>query len=83
MTVNLVDGDTSERINQLDFRAAKTFRVQGSITPSAEVFNLNNTDAVITYASTNVLSQSHLRPNSIMQGARARRMVGGNVPTRW
>ncbi len=82
MTVNLVDGDTvySERINQLDLRAAKTFRLQGlSITPSVEVFNVNNTDAIITYASTNVLSASYLRPNSIMQG----RMVGVNVQTRW
>lgn len=80
MIVNLVDGDTvySERINQLDFRAGKTFRIQGlTITPSVEVFN--NSDAIITYASTNVLSASFLRPNSIMQG----RMVGVNVPTRW
>ena len=65
MTVNLVDGDTvySERINQLDLRAAKTFRLQGlSITPSVEVFNVNNTDAIITYASTNVLSASTCAP---------------------
>jgi hypothetical protein len=82
MTVNLVDGDTvySERINQLDLRAAKTFRLQGLvITPSLEVFNINNSDAIISYASTNVLSASFLRPNSIMQG----RMIGVNIQTRW
>jgi hypothetical protein len=84
LTVNLVDGDTvyTERINQLDLRAAKTFsfgRIR--LTPSLEVFNVNNTDAIITYASTNALNagSSFLRPNSIMQG----RMVGVNVQTRW
>jgi hypothetical protein len=84
LTINLVDGDTvyTERINQLDLRAAKTVRYgRLSITPSIEVFNVNNTDAVVSYASTNALNagSSFLRPNSIMQG----RMVGVNVQTRW
>lgn len=84
LTVNLVDGDTvyTERINQLDLRAAKTFSLgRIRVTPSLEVFNVNNTDAVISYASTNVLNagSSYLRPNSIMQG----RMMGVNVQTRW
>jgi hypothetical protein len=84
LTVNLVDGDTvyTERINQLDLRVARRFRLGGlSVTPSLEVFNVNNTDAIITYASTNALNagSSFLRPNSIMQG----RMIGFNVQTRW
>jgi hypothetical protein len=84
LTVNLVDGDTvyTDRINQLDFRLGRTFEYgRMRITPSLEVFNLNNSDAIITYASTNVLNQgsSFLRPNSIMQP----RMIGINVVTRW
>jgi hypothetical protein len=84
MTINLVSPDTvyTERINQLDLRAAKTVRYgRLSLTPSLEVFNVNNSDAIITYASTNVLNagSSFLRPNSIMQG----RMVGVNVQARW
>ena len=84
LTVNLVDGDTvyTERINQLDLRVARRFRFGGlSVTPSLEIFNVNNTDAIITYASTNALNagSSFLRPNSIMQG----RMIGFNVQTRW
>ena len=84
LTVNLVDGDTvyTERINQLDLRVGKTFafgRIR--ITPSLEIFNVNNSDAIITYASTNALNagSSYLRPNSIMQP----RMIGFNVVTRW
>jgi hypothetical protein len=82
MTIALVDGDTvyTERINQLDLRAAKTVRYgRISITPSLEVFNVNNSDAIISYVTTNALSPSFLRPNSIMQG----RMIGVNVQTRW
>ncbi len=84
LTVNLVDGDTvyTDRINQLDLRLGRTFEYgRVRITPSLEIFNVNNTDAIITYASTNVLNtgSSYLRPNSIMQP----RMIGFNVVTRW
>jgi hypothetical protein len=84
LTVNLVDGDTvyTDRINQLDLRLGRTFEYgRVRITPSLEIFNLNNSDAIITYASTNVLNtgSSYLRPNSIMQP----RMIGFNVVTRW
>lgn len=82
MNVNLVDGDTvySERVNQLDLRIAKTVQF-GSVrfTPSLEVFNVNNSDAIVTYVSTNVLVASYLRPNSIMQG----RMIGLNFQAKW
>lgn len=47
--------------------------------PVLEVFNLNNSDAIISYVTTNALSASYLAPNSIMQG----RMFGAGVTTRW
>ena len=50
-----------------------------SILPVVEVFNVNNSDAIISYVTTNSLSASYLAPNSIMQG----RMWGAGVTTRW
>ena len=47
--------------------------------PTFEVFNVNNSDAIISYVTTNVLSATYLAPNSIMQG----RMYGVGVVTRW
>jgi hypothetical protein len=84
LTVNLVDGDTvyTDRINQLDLRIGKTFELARiRVTPSLEIFNVNNSDAIISYSSTNALNSgsSYLRPNSIMQP----RMIGLNVTTRW
>jgi hypothetical protein len=82
MNVNLEDGDKlfSERINQLDLRIAKGIQLGGlRVTPSLEVFNVNNSDAIVSYVSTNVLVASYLRPNSIMQG----RMIGLNVQAKW
>jgi hypothetical protein len=84
LTVALVDGDTvyTDRINQLDIRFGRTFEVgRVRVIPSVELFNINNSDAIISYASTNALNagSSYLRPNSIMQP----RMVGFNVQTRW
>ena len=49
------------------------------VLPTFEVFNVNNSDAIISYITTNVLSTSYLAPNSIMQG----RMYGFGVVTRW
>jgi Carboxypeptidase regulatory-like domain len=70
-----------ERIVQLDFKVSRTFRFgRFSVLPTFEVFNINNSDAIISYVSTNVLSASgYLAPNSIMQG----RMYGMGVVTRW
>jgi hypothetical protein len=82
LIVNLVDGDTvySERITQLDFKVSRTFRFAGvTVTPQFEVFNVNNSDAIISYVSTNVIDAAYLRPNSIMQG----RMFGFGFQTRW
>jgi len=70
-----------ERIVQLDFKVARTFRFgRIQVLPTFEVFNLNNSDAIISYNTTNILSPAtYLAPNSIMQG----RMYGVGVVTRW
>ena len=65
---------------QLDFKVARTFRFgRVQVLPTFEVFNINNSDAIISYITTNVLSATFLAPNSIMQG----RMYGVGVVTRW
>jgi hypothetical protein len=69
-----------ERIVQLDFKVSRTFRFgRMSVLPTLEVFNVNNSDAIISYQSTNALTPAYLHPNSIMQG----RMYGLGVTTRW
>ena len=73
-------GTFVERINQLDFKLSRRFQVgRFQVLPVIEVFNLNNSDAIISYVTTNALSASYLAPNSIMQG----RMFGAGVTTRW
>ncbi|MBI4477569.1 MAG: TonB-dependent receptor, partial [Acidobacteria bacterium] len=82
LTVQLVDQDTvyTERINQLDLKLSKTFRFgRINVTPAFEVFNTLNSDAVVSYVSTNVLAASYRRPNSILQG----RMIGVGTLVRW
>ena len=82
MTFNL-ESESSvfvERITQLDFKVTKTFKVgRMSIIPTFEVFNVNNSDAIISYVTTNALSASYLAPNSIMQG----RLYGVGAMVRW
>jgi hypothetical protein len=69
-----------ERITQLDFKVTRTFRLNRiSLIPTFEVFNVNNSDAIISYVTTNALSSSFLAPNSIMQG----RMYGVGLMVRW
>lgn len=69
-----------ERINQLDLKLQRRFQVgRFTVLPVLEVFNLNNSDAIISYVTTNALSASYLAPNSIMQG----RMWGVGLTTRW
>jgi len=69
-----------ERITQLDFKVSRTFKVgRASVLPVLEIFNVNNSDAIISYVTTNALSATYLAPNSIMQG----RMIGVGVTTRW
>ena len=82
LTYNLesVRATEVERIVQLDFKVSRTFKVSRfTILPTFEVFNVNNSDAIISYITTNSLSTSYLAPNSIMQG----RMYGLGVVTRW
>ncbi len=67
-------------ITQLDFKVTRTFRYgRISVIPTFEVFNINNSDAIISYVTTNALSTSYLAPNSIMQG----RLYGVGAMVRW
>jgi hypothetical protein len=50
-----------------------------NIQPAFEVFNLNNTDAIITYVTTNALSRSFLAPSTLMHG----RLIGVGANIRW
>jgi hypothetical protein len=82
MTYNLepIRATQVERITQLDFKVSRTFRAgRFTLLPTFEVFNVNNSDAIISYITTNVLSAAFLRPNSIMQG----RMYGLGAMVRW
>jgi hypothetical protein len=72
--------NVADRINQLDVKAAKTFRMgRLSVSPSIEAFNLINPDQIVSYVSTSYATSSYLRPNSIVQG----RLIGLAVQTRW
>jgi len=82
LTYNLesVRATSVERIVQLDFKVSRTFKFgRVTVLPTFEVFNVNNSDAIISYITTNALSTSFLSPNSIMQG----RMIGFGLQTRW
>jgi len=69
-----------ERIAQLDVKVARTFRFgHYQLLPTFEIFNINNSDAIISYITTNYLSSSYLAPNSIMQG----RMYGFGLVFRY
>lgn len=69
-----------ERITQLDFKVSRTFRFgRMTVLPVFEVFNVLNSDAIISYVSTNTLLASYLRPNSIMQP----RFYGLGATVRW
>jgi carboxypeptidase family protein len=82
LTVNLLPTSNVhvERITQFDIKLAKTFRVgKVSVLPTLEVFNLNNTDAIVSYQATDILSQQYLAPSTIMQP----RMIGVGATVRW
>ncbi|MBM3780130.1 MAG: TonB-dependent receptor [Acidobacteria bacterium] len=69
-----------ERIVQLDLKLQRRFTIgRVSLLPVIEVFNVNNSDAIISFVTTNALSNSYLVPNSIMQG----RILGVGLTTRW
>ena len=69
-----------ERINQLDLKVQKTFRIgRVSVSPQLEVFNVNNSDAIISYRSVNTTNPVYELANSVMQP----RMVGVGAAVRW
>jgi hypothetical protein len=69
-----------ERINQLDIKIQKNFLIKRfTVSPSLEIFNLNNSDAIISTISANALSSSYRYANSIMQP----RMIGVGAQVKW
>ena len=82
LTVQLTNpsAEFTERIKQLDLKVSRSFKAgRVSVQPALEVFNVFNSDAVVSYVSTNVLAVSYLRPNSIVQG----RIIGVGSTVRW
>ena len=68
-----------ERLNQLDLKVQQTFRYRGvRFSPAFEAFNVNNSDKIITYASTN-FGPTWSQPNSIVQG----RILGVSMKVQW
>jgi carboxypeptidase family protein len=69
ITVNLVQPGTlyGDRINQLDLRFAKIFRIRRTRTQLAvDVYNTTNTDVPLTYNQTFVPGGQWLTPNSVL-----------------
>jgi carboxypeptidase family protein len=82
LTLNLVPTASTftERITQLDFKLSKSFKVDRfTVLPTFEIFNVNNSDAIISYVSTSVLSSSYGFANSVMQP----RMIGLGAQVKW
>jgi len=69
-----------ERINQIDLKIQKTFKVSRfTVSPQFEMFNVNNSDSIISVVTNNVLSSSYRYANSIMQP----RMMGVGLQVKW
>ena len=69
-----------ERITQLDVKVQRPFRIgRVTVLPTLEAFNVNNSDAILTYASVNALAAAYEAPSSIMQG----RLIGIGAQVRW
>ena len=69
-----------ERITQFDIKVSRNFRAgRVTVAPQLEIFNLNNSDAIISYQSLNSLNASYGKPNSIMQP----RMIGVGAQVKW
>jgi hypothetical protein len=72
-------GYRDERLNQLDLKIQQTFRVgRVRVSPAFEAFNVNNTDKIITYSSTN-FGPTWSQPNSVVQG----RILGVSTKVQW
>jgi hypothetical protein len=71
ITVNVIEPGTlyGERVNQIDMRFAKILRFGRSrTTVGFDVYNLTNSDAVLTYNQTfSTTTTTWLRPNSVLQ----------------
>ena len=70
------------RLKQIDIKLQKIFKVGGTtIAPNFEVFNLTNSDKVITLASSSyaISTGGYLRPNSVVQG----RIIGVGTSVKW
>ena len=71
ITVNLIEPGTlyGERVNQIDMRFAKILRFgRTRTTVGFDVYNLVNSDAVLTYNQTfSPTTTTWLRPNSVLQ----------------
>lgn len=69
-----------ERLNQLDLKLGRTFKWNRmTIMPNFEMFNVNNSDKVITYGSTSYATSTYLKPNSVVQG----RILGLGAQVKW
>jgi len=69
-----------DRINQFDIKVQKSFKANRfTILPTLEVFNVNNSDAIISTVTNNVLSSSVGFANSVMQP----RMLGIGAQVKW
>jgi hypothetical protein len=70
VTVNLIEPGTmyNERLNQLDFRLSKIFRLGGArrLQANMDLFNMFNASAVL--GQNNTYGPSWLRPTNIIQG---------------
>ncbi len=69
-----------DRINQLDFKVSRTFRMgRARVSPALELFNILNPDNIVSVVTNNYASASYKRPNSIVQG----RLIGLTAQVRW
>ena len=69
-----------QRLTQLDLRLTKNFRAgRFTISPTLEMFNVLNSNAMISTVTNNRLSASYRYANSIMQP----RMLGVGAQVRW
>jgi hypothetical protein len=75
VTINLVEPGSmyGDRLNQLDFRAAKILRFGRSrTTVGVDLYNVLNSSAILTYNNVFVPSGPWLQPNSVLTGRLAR-----------
>src|SRR5262249_46517643 len=82
LTVPLIPFNTlfAERVNTLDIKIAKAFKVQGgTLEPAIEMFNVNNSDAINAYRSVSYATATYRVPSTITQG----RIIGIALNARW